>query len=485
MDEIFRFRTIARLLGSDCPDDPGELQSQTIYFAEPSKLNDPMEAIRDLVWRGDTIAWTNMFRHYLNCLHHIYLLLLETEHHEPVGPADIPINMRWDDPSFEPYVDLFAESWSELNQQFDLVGVASRLEAIGRAARSAEVEGYLTFIHLHAIAAIVRAHAARGSENSPPEILGQSSRLPELLSRMFDLFEQIEDDGRLIEVGFEAMQQMMVKLRILTKMTVFRPIGSVQQQRHSFLFGDFPHAYVQELSRAVGPVWYAACFTESYGNTAQWGSYADRHTGACLIFAVNNDEHGPGLDLHEGAAGDRSDEPTIRRSRSSRKFHLERVQYVETLEEVDFFTRISRLPEASARAVWYTDKQGNTSSVAAHMAPDADITTWRDNLWSEYRRDICTKTKEWEFEREHRLVHYTLLADTLPDESLTLTYDFSALRGIIFGMNTPEHDKVAVIDLIKQKCKAARRTDFDFRQAFYSWRTRQIESYPLNLDMAP
>ena len=49
---------------------------------------------------------------------------------------------------------------------------------------------------------------------------------------------------------------------------------------------------------------------------------------------MNNDEHGPGLDLHEGAAGDRSDEPTIRRSRSSRKFHLEQVQYVETASSI-------------------------------------------------------------------------------------------------------------------------------------------------------
>ena len=68
-------------------------------------------------------------------------------------------------------------------------------------------------------------------------------------------------------------------------------------------------------------------------------------------------------------------------------------------------------------------------------------------------------------------------------EDLTLTYDFSALNGIIFGINTPDHDKIAIIDLIKQKCTAAGRTEFDFRQAHYSWRTGQIESYPLNLDV--
>ena len=472
MDEIYRFRSIDRLLGESL-----ELESQTIYFAERSELNDPMEAIRDLVWRGDKIVWANLFRHYLNCLHHIYLLLRVTEQHDPVGPGDIPINMRWDDPPSEQYADLLSEIWSDLDRQFDLAHVASRLESLDRAARSAEVEGYLTFLHLHAVAAIVRAHVARGTEDPSPALLDWPSNLPEAFSRMFDLLEQLEDDGSFIELSFEAMQQMMAKRRVLSKMTVFRPVDSVPQQKRSFFFADFPHAYLRELSRAVGPVWYAACFTESYGNTVQWGSYADGHTGACLIFDVDNDEHGPGLVLHEGAAGDREDEATIRRSRSSSKLYFEEVRYVQTLEEVDFFARISRLPEASARAVWFTDDEGNTSSVAAHMAPDADINAWRDALWSEFRRDACTKTKEWEFERERRLINFTVLADTLPKEARTLTYDFSALKGIIFGINTSDDDKIAIIDLITHKCKAAGRTQFDFRQAIYSRCTGRIESY--------
>lgn len=483
MDEMYRFRSIGRLLGRKCPDGLGELRNQTIYFAEPSELNDPMEAIRDLVWRGDRIVWANLLRHYLNCLHHIYFLIRVREQDDPVGPSDIPINMRWDDPPSEQYADLLAEIWDGLDRQFGLVRIASRLEELGRTAHSAEVEGYLTVLHLHAAAAIVRAHVASGFENASASFLERPSRLPDVLPRMFDLFEQIDDDDSFIEKSFEVMQQVMVRRRVLSKMTVFRPNDSVPEQKRSFFFAEFPHAYVRELSRAVGPVWYAACFTESYGNTAQWSSYTDGHTGACLIFDVDNDKHGPGLDLHEVPVRDRCDEPTILRSPSARKLYFEKVQYAEALEEIDFFARISRLPEASARAVWFTDDEGSTSPVAAHMAPGGDIDAWRDALWSEYRRDICTKTKEWEFEREHRLVHFTLLADTLPDEARTLTYDFSALKGIIFGINTTDDDKIAVIDLISHKCKAAGRAEFDFRQAYYSWRTGQIESFPLNLNV--
>ena len=30
-----------------------ELEKQTIYFASPEELNDPMEGLRDIVWDGD------------------------------------------------------------------------------------------------------------------------------------------------------------------------------------------------------------------------------------------------------------------------------------------------------------------------------------------------------------------------------------------------------------------------------------------------
>ena len=75
-----RSTAFARLLG-----DRVELARQTIYFAESSTLNDPAEAIRGFVWRGDTIAWTSFFRHYVNCLHHIYLLMRLSESNQHVG----------------------------------------------------------------------------------------------------------------------------------------------------------------------------------------------------------------------------------------------------------------------------------------------------------------------------------------------------------------------------------------------------------------
>ena len=363
------------------------------------------------------------------------------------------------------------------------MGLASRLDGLGRAARSDELEFYLSCIHAHAVAAIHRIYIERGLQEPEPTGVDLSSALPSSLPALLDLLEQLTDEEEFVRGGFEVAQQVVAKCRVEAKLTVVRPCTSVTGRNRSFLLTDFPHAYVQQLSLAVGPRWYAACFTESYRNSAQWAHYADGHSGVCLVFAVDNDEYGPSVTLYEGADSVRCDEPTSRRSHDARQFHFETVRYVESLDEVDFFARISRLPEASARMVWFTDDNGNTSSVAAHMAPHANIADWRDALWSEYRRDACTKTKEWSYEREQRLVTFSLLGDTLPEDQLTLAYDFSALQGIIFGITTCDDDKLAIIDLIKRKCIADGRAEFDFRQAYYSFRTGQIESFALNLDV--
>ena len=478
MDEIYRFRSVDRLLG-----DRVELARQTIYFAESSTLNDPMEAIRGFVWRGDTIAWTNLFRHYVNCLHHIYLLMRLSESNQHVGAPDIPINMRWDDPPSEEYADLLNEIWSDLNEQLDLARVASRLDGLGRAAGGDELEFYLSCIHAHAVTVICRSHIKHGLQEPRPTDEDLASALPWSLPMYLDLLEQHTDEGDPVGGGSEVAHQLMAKCRVEAKLTVSRPCTNVPERNRSFLLTDFPHAYVQQLSLAVGPRWYTACFTESYSNSAQWAHYASGHSGVCLVFAVDNDESGPSLTLYEGAEGVPCDEPTIRRSHDAHQIGFEKVRYVKSLDQVDFFVRISRLPEASARAVWFTDDDGNTSSVAAHMAPHADIDGWRDALWSEYRRDICTKTEEWAYEKEHRLVRFSLLDDALPEDQLTMAYDFSALKGIIFGITTRDDDKLAIIDLIKRKCIADGRVAFDFRQAYYSSRTGQIESFPLNLDV--
>ena len=60
---IFRYRSMKSLLGKRA-----ELENQTIYFAPAESLNDPIEGLRRVVWRGDRITWRNLLRNYVICL---------------------------------------------------------------------------------------------------------------------------------------------------------------------------------------------------------------------------------------------------------------------------------------------------------------------------------------------------------------------------------------------------------------------------------
>ena len=73
-----------------------ELEKQAIYFASPDELNDPMEGFRDVVWRGDKIVWTNLFKDYTYCVYTSHLLLTITRSSAELDLDRIPIPDRRD-----------------------------------------------------------------------------------------------------------------------------------------------------------------------------------------------------------------------------------------------------------------------------------------------------------------------------------------------------------------------------------------------------
>lgn len=101
-NEFYRFRRISSLIGEF-----KELENQSIYFAEPDSLNDPMEGFRDMYWSGDYIVWNNLFRHYLLCLERLCSLLLISGEEHPISKDDMPVFSGEDDFPTPIYKELF------------------------------------------------------------------------------------------------------------------------------------------------------------------------------------------------------------------------------------------------------------------------------------------------------------------------------------------------------------------------------------------
>ena len=148
----------------------------------------------------------------------------------------------------------------------------------------------------------------------------------------------------------------------------------------------------------------------------------------------------------------------------------------------DFFRSIGRLPVQKLIEIWYSDKDGNLSECSAHLGKN--IESWQDNYWNNFSPNFTTKTRDWEYEQESRLVLYNSMRDLSEKKRRKLTYNFCSLKGIIFGINTSDSDKLKIINIIYKKCQENKRTDFDFFQAYYCHETGDIQRHKFHLNFS-
>ena len=221
---------------------------------------------------------------------------------------------------------------------------------------------------------------------------------------------------------------------------------------------DFPKVYVERLDRLLCSRWYTACFTGSYHNSSVWAKYADGHKGVCLIFQAVENDSSTDLRLNQ------------RTSNSSIILPFRKVKYADRPGEIDFFRTICRTTVSTLMELWYTDENGNISECAAHIGSDSDEAAWKELYWNNFFRDVTFKTKDWEYEQEHRLILENSSGQFNGKDDRKLTYNFNSLKGIIFGIRTPTEDVIKIREIIKKKkkCDGNNQTDFKYFQAYYS-----------------
>jgi hypothetical protein len=224
--------------------------------------------------------------------------------------------------------------------------------------------------------------------------------------------------------------------------------------------------------------WYLACFAEDYSQSSMWGHYANNHKGVCLKFRTSANTGTPSLALNTiiGRRGDKSTPAgTPIFNYTNHPFH--KIAYKKTFPAIDFFRSLGRL-RGIALSWWYTDG-GNTSSCAQDVHGDENA--WREKYWAEFLASQTTKLDDWAYEAEYRLVLYSSLTNYSDPATRKLKYRFANLAGIIFGIETPEEDKLAIIRVIEGKCRKENRRDFEFYQAHYARHTGEIEISQLSL----
>ncbi len=469
MTEIYRFRSIPQLL-----DEFHELERQNIYFAEPSELNDPMEGIRDVFWFGDSIVWTNLFRNYIASLYMTYhagLIFGEEDqlplHHVPY--RGLPDSMR-----SAPIVDLIERAIIRVFNAHHLSEFIDRLAAAEVKVRQDELFAYLLTLHSAALYEIETDFIESGFIDPQKRSVLEKPGISELYQNP-DFFglagSELKDRQR--EFLMRYLRQALAARHMITRYNFNLGNEAMQGENAELIFLNFPRTFVDRLVAQLYPKWYAASFASHCNNSSMWAHYADSHRGACLIFEPDFKDGKRGLMLAKQPVTD------ARRPGQGHFYEVREVTYQPKREELDYFRSIGWLPRPDLLKHWYSDADGNLSETGSHLGPQGDVNRWRERFWADYYRDIVVKSNDWAYEREKRIVIHSVLDDLVAKETRILSYDFSALKGVVFGIKTSETDKQRIIDVLREKCVAIERKEIGLHQAFYEPESGDIQTMPM------
>lgn len=459
---VYRFRSMEYLLGKF-----QELENQTIYFASPDELNDPMEGLRDIVWCGDKIVWTNLFKNYVSYLLEFFGEFRRKGVFKELSVDDIRLPGRWDIGHSDTAIR-FAPVWEACLRLPNVLRIIEALANTNHELRYRELELILQLIHpvlLPEIEKTLREHGlVLGSivNPSPPEGLPAAQELSELILESIARLKEAEGEREINDVLWEVESWEVERMgnSPLIHLQVKSPVPTGILWKNIQLVQNFPKVYVNGLERLLFPAWYTACFSKSYQNASMWANYGDGHKGACLIFdsAI--------MEAPRSLFPDLPSIPATAIRGSDISYEVEPV-------EIDFFTSLApSVPNLDIlRKLWYTDEEGNISECATHIQPDGVAHEWFERRWDKFYHDINIKTKDWEYENEHRITLRELRGHFDESrESRTLCYDINLLKGIIFGIRASDEDILRVIHIIRDKGW----DNFELYQAYYSPEQRDI-----------
>jgi hypothetical protein len=468
-DVLYRFRSIYNLL-----DGYHELENQEIYFASPEELNDPMEGFKDIYWSGDTIVWENILNHYVLCLEHCCALVLIAGDSISISEKEIPVFTNIESFPTQMYTRMYSEIYDCLIASSVFSDFASQLSQRQNKIRRHELIFHLNRFHWTVLESIFAVYELHHLIPKGSKFKNTSTKTTEL--NLVDMLNKSECEHPEIEFLAESLCHALSLINIQSSLILRLNTkeANISDENKMFIFAHFPEAFVKQIEKIVYPQWYAACFMSECSNSSLWGHYGNNHKGVCLIFKSGEKNNNKSIQLKR-TIGFGSSGPIV--GQATQQFY--KVDYDREFVEIDFFRSLGSLPIPILTKYWYTNRLGELSKCADDILTNEDA--WRIRHWQNFMDAITTKKQDWRFEQEYRLILDAALLDFSEPEERKIKYNFADLAGIIFGINTSVQDKLSIMRIINNKCKAESRTDFKFFQAYYSREKGMIAHAELSL----
>ena len=454
-DFLYRFRSANALLG-DIVDEGGfqELEKQTIYFALPHSLNDPMEGVYDAYWNGDEVLWENLFRNYALSLHwYVYLYLISDSYdHQEIRVNTIITETDLPTDSFRDTYNIF---YSRFSSDINTRDLSKKLAGNRISLRRESLIFLLFSCHTHALDKLFGVFNEKKLCNIDLPIPSITNSHPkDIVDEWCRIKTENENSGSKDQI--EIISSVCNRINMQLELGILsRKKNGCNAEKSINIFSRFPELYVDSFLKDLQfTPWRVACFSSDFTNSSMWGIYANDHKGAALVFRTEDKDQKRYFQIY-GASGSTKDG-------ISSEVHA--VSYQNRPPEIDSFLQMGVLPMKKIEQSWMLSKSNEVSVRLQEMTQDME--GWRNEYWSNAIKRATWKHPDWFHENEQRLVITTgFTGDPAP---APLTYNFTQLEGIIFGMKMTTEDKLKIISIIEMKCRAIGRKDFRFFQAYHS-----------------
>ena len=446
---LYRYRTVENAIK--------EIENGTFHFASRKELNDPVEGYVRIYWKGDKAAWEGLFRNYICSTYHAMTMYLIAADEDTLFYNTIIIDIhKFDD---VPLGKVYKNLGDKFLEDVDVQQLAKFYGKREMKVRCDELRLALQFVHSKALVICIKSCIECGVI---PEDEG---------TKLLEIFEKREQSvlNEKIYQSFsdEVYEHFMVKYLkdVFEDMIEYQYIKN-GLNNNAFLYGktfgekdenetarqrrkwlvvavDFPKIYVEQMKELIYPEGFIVCFSGKNDDSAMWGKYANDHKGVCLIYETD-EKQAIKIKLLNGFVSK----------------NVKKVVYEGEVIERNFFESFGRLTYSQIKG-WLTGSRGMSNCYEVFRNKEE----WRKKYWDAFEAKNYRKLKDWEHEDEYRVVIDNTFYEYEKWESRNIQYELKSLKGIIFGINTAEYDKMCIMEKLLEKKDVF--DDFTFYQAEY------------------
>lgn len=463
---IYRYRSIEKLFKFN------ELENLEIYFSKPEELNDQMEDYLNIFWQGDEIAFQGLFKHYLHTLYKFYTIALLTKPSETLDIEHLPIFIQYKDLSLPYMQTTFKAIYEEFFDSESISDIPKQMAKSSRKYSADEILVILKTIHLYAYLVI--------NNQVKKDIYGINLLAESQYREVYEFVKFWKEYGFIIDrlnSQKESLNDQINNLELQHKLyekyldNLYSPQNTYKIKMLTF---SFPILYINQIKKLLYNNHCVACFSDTFQNEPMWSHYASSENGICLRYKTIQKHNAKFINLHSTTSSFLNENCDIQVKKDFYLNPLYKVVYSNEYPEIDFFKSLGCIAEPVIYEFWLCnyDKTQFSSCINSYR----NIEKWREEYHIKATKYICTKSKNWKYEKEYRVFQRELLTPIFENKNNRLVkYRFQDLDAIIFGRKVSSDDKKRVIKIIQKHCKDFNSNGFKFYDLYYSTITKQLE----------